>query len=85
MPSPQSDIIGFMYEKENEVIAVASRLLAARVLSEGASVVEHDAAIIWAVRGAVTLAGAVRDELKAFDLFLKADEHGLYHDSIENN
>jgi hypothetical protein len=81
----REEIIGFLYEKENEVSQVASRLLAARVLSEGASVVQHDAAIEWAIQGAIGIVGGVRDEIAAFAVFLSAEKAGLYPDNPRDN
>lgn len=86
MPMPAKDsIIGMLYEKENVVCDVASRLMAARVLSEGHHVTQHDAAIEWAIQSAIGIVGGVRDEIQAFALFLSAEENGLYPDDPSQN
>lgn len=86
MPMPAKDsIIGMLYEKENVVCDVASRLLAARVLSEGHSVTSHDAAMEWAIQSAIGIVGGVRDEIEAFALFLSAEANGLYPDDPSQN
>lgn len=83
---PTEEIIGFLMEKENEITACASRLLAARVVQEGASAVSHDAAIEWAIQGAIGLVGGVRDEITAFGVFLAVEEAGRYEgDDPRNN
>jgi hypothetical protein len=79
------EIIGFLMEKENEIMHIASRLLAARVLSEGASVVQHDAATEWAIQGAIGIVGGVRDEITAFGVFLSAEKSGLYPGDPRHN
>lgn len=62
----RGELIGHLLEKENEVIAAASRLLAARVTVEGSSVTAHDAAIEWSIQTAIGLVGGVREEIEAF-------------------
>ena len=84
MPAKDS-ILGMLYEKENVVCEVASRLMAARVLAEGHHVTQHDAAIEWAIQTAIGIVGGVREEIESFGVFLSAEANGLYPDDPSQN
>jgi len=81
----RDEIIGFLREKENEIMHIAGNLMAARVLSEGHSVTAHDAATEWAIQSAIGIVGGVRDEISAFAVFLSAEAEGMYPDDPSNN